>query len=107
MPRRRPPPLDGARLKQLCRRLTPAAAAELRVIADDHGNAVAQEMLAAPRTIEAAVALLSNRRAVDDVAALLHNERIGHSEAFKEALADAGAIDRLVALLEHEDDNMP
>ena len=63
-------------------------------------------MLEMPRSIEAAVALLSHQGAADDAAALLHNADIGESEEFKEALWQTGAVEQLVALLDTPDEQV-
>ena len=92
--------------------LKPAAAAiaadKLRRIAYNHEQLVANVLLSTDGAIEALVRLLDSDRtdAVGDAAALLHNDTIALSEAFQELLVRVGAVDKLVALLATEEDDI-
>ena len=105
--RTRPPSL--AVLTRLAQQLlTPgdaaaSAVAKLRLVADDHDQLVANVLLSTDGAIQAFVQLLDSD-AVDDAVALLHNESIALSEAFKDELVRVGAVGKLVALLESEED---
>ena len=91
--------------------LKPAAAAitadKLRRIAYNHEQLVANVLLSTDGAIEALVGLLdSDCTAVGDAAALLHNDTIALSEAFQGLLVRVGAVDKLVALLATEEDDI-